>query len=190
MDRPAPAQPDAHPAVLVAGAVAAYGEPAVAAWCADLLAGRRAPDDPRAPLLIWLAGGAAKWYLAQEMTVERGIDYWPRVWGARGLRYAWTPAAGTDIRTGLGDPHWRVREMCAHVAELRELGECGDALAGVAAGDGTPRARSAACRALGRVGEAEHAAAVRAALQDQDTRVRHTAAAALDLLRIRLDRDL
>lgn len=62
-------------------------------------------------------------------------------------------------------------------------------LAGLVADD-VPRVRSAALRALTRVGEAEHAEAVRAALDDHDRPVAAAADSALRAMSARLDRDL
>lgn len=185
MDRPEPADPSAHPRDLVAGAVAHYGAAYVASWCADLLAARVGPYDPDLPSLAWLAGRATGWEAASSIPDR----YWPRVWGGRGLLYAWTPEAAPAVRAGLADPAWRVREMCAKVARLRELGETADGLAALV-GDEVPRVRAAAARALGTLGEGEHAAVLHTAAADTERAVREAAATALDELRERLDREL
>jgi len=52
------------------------------------------------------------------------------------------------------------------------------------------RVRAAAARALGAVGEAEHAAAVRAMLDDEDEAVRDRGEKALAAMPRRLDRHL
>lgn len=183
-----PGDPAVSPRDLLRRAVAEHGEDAVAAWCADLLAVRAAFDDPDLPSLLWLGGRVARWEL--DRAAAPGEDrYWPRVWGARGLLYVWRPAAGPDVVAGLTDPAWRVREMCAKVTVLRELGEAADVLAGLL-DDGTPRVRAAAARALGAVGEGEHAPGLHDALLDPEEAVRAAASRALDRLRDRLDRDL
>lgn len=111
------------------------------------------------------------------------------VWAARGLRYVWVPDAGGAIVQGLGDPAWRVREMCAKVAGQREIGEAAEALHALVE-DETPRVRVAAVAALGAVGEAEHAEALHTAHDDPEPTVGRAAARAIKLLRKRLDRDL
>ncbi|GLZ78636.1 hypothetical protein Afil01_34430 [Actinorhabdospora filicis] len=183
-----PADLAASPRDLLRGAAAVFGEDEIAAWCGDLLAARAAFDDPELPSLLWLGGRVARWELERE--AEPGEDrYWPRVWGARGLLYVWRPPVGGDVVAGLGDPAWRVREMCAKAAALRELGEAAEDLAYLL-DDGTPRVRAAAARALGAVGEGEHALGLRDALLDPDEAVREAASRALDVLRERLDRDV
>lgn len=140
-----------HPRDLVRQACERYGEDAVAHWCADLMRGVRAGDHPPLELL----GGHERW-----------ADYWFRVWGARGLLYAWDPSAAPAVVAGLHDPAWRVREMSAKVVRLRELGEAADTLSGLV-GDEVPRVRAAAVLALARVGEAEHATAIRSLQHDE-----------------------
>jgi HEAT repeats len=178
-----------RPAVLVAEACREYGTEVIARWCADLLTGRVAYDDPGRPPLVWLAGRAAAAELRRGDLVERGVDYWPRVWAARGLRYAWVPDATPAVVRALADPAWRVREMAAKVVRQRDLGEAADALSALAT-DPMPRVRAAALRAAGTVGEVEHADALRAAANDPEPAVRRAAEAALDELRRRLDRDV
>lgn len=158
----------------------------VARWAARLLAGQPA-DDSDPPLRV--LGGRGADHLtsgALDLTVNA---YWLRVWGARGLLYAWDDAAGATVVAGLHDEHWRVREMAAKVVRRREVGEAADAAARLVA-DGTPRVRTAAVRALEVVGEVEHADAVHDAERDEDEGVRRAARAALTGLRRRLDRDV
>jgi HEAT repeat protein len=175
--------------LLVDEACRVYGTDEVVRWCIDLLTGEAAYDDPDRPSVLWLAGAAAAAQLRLGRLAERGADFWPRVWAVRALRYAWTPLAAGPVRDALADPAWRVREMAAKVARLRELGEAGDAVAALVHDD-PPRLRAAAVRALGTVGEAEHAPAIHAAADDPDPAVRRAADQALDELRRRLDRDL
>ena len=177
---------DRPPKELVTEACARYGTDAVARWCADLLLKRAALDDPD---LTLIGGRHAAAELARGGLARPGQEYWPRVWAARALRYAWTPAAAPAVVAALDDPAWRVREMAAKVVAQRELGEAGDALAPLVL-DGIPRVRAAAVTALGAVGEAEHADAVHAARDDPEPAVRAAADAALARLRRRLDREV
>lgn len=179
----------APPGAWVAEACAHYGERTVALWCAALLAGEVEPDDDTAPSLTWLGGNVARVWLAREDAAERGLDYWPFVWGARGLLYAWTDDAAPAVLVGLGNPHWRVREMCAKVARLREVGEAASVLADLV-DDETPRVRAAAAAALGVVGEGEDAAALHRAERDDEPSVSHAAVRALAELSRRVDREV
>jgi HEAT repeat protein len=162
-----------------------YGSSQVTEWCADLITGRIAPDDPDHPALDMLGGGS---YLQR---IRSGVspDYWVRVWAARALLYVWDDSAVPAVISGLSDQHWRVREMCAKVCRRRDIGAAGDRLAALIT-DQTPRVRVAALRALAGVGEAEHADAVRAALDDHERTVSSAATDALDQMSDRLDRDL
>lgn len=156
------------PRELVREASRRYGEDFIAHWCGDLLRGEPAGDEPS---LSWL-GGKYGW-----------SEYWTRVWGARGLLYAWTPAVAPIIVAALEDPAWRVREMSAKVVRLREIGEAGDTLSGLVS-DEVPRVRRAAVRALARVGEAEHAPAIHELMADEPDLCQK----ALHELALRLDR--
>ncbi|MEV6520905.1 HEAT repeat domain-containing protein [Longispora sp. NPDC051575] len=177
----APVPVSASPAERVRAACARWGEPEVVDRCADLLRGVPADD---VDLILHLGGRGADNLLALDALV-----YWPAVWAARALLYAWRPTAGPAVVGALGHEAWRVREMAAKVCALRELGEAAEPLA-VALGDPVPRVRAAACRALGAVGEAEHAEGLRELLDDPDPEVRRRAEQALDRLSRRLDRDL
>ncbi|GIG64972.1 HEAT repeat domain-containing protein [Phytomonospora endophytica] len=191
MPRPEPPDPAAHPRDLLAGAALHYGEAVVATWCGDLLTGRVEGDDEEHPPLAWLGGRVAAWELGR--TAPDGEDhYWPRVWGARGLLYVWIPEAAAAVVAGLDDPAWRVREMSAKLVRLREIGEAAELLADLTGEDRepVPRVRAAAARALGAVGEGEHAPALRAAEHDGEAAVRVAAEQGLRELRGRLDRDL
>ncbi|MCA2218376.1 HEAT repeat domain-containing protein [Jidongwangia harbinensis] len=179
----------AHPRVLLRGAVRVFGPERIGLWCIGLLAGRVPPDAPDEPALTWLGGRHAEQLLA-----TRGADlgdqaYWPRVWAARGLLHEWAPAAAPVVVAALDDPAWRVREMAAKVVRRFELGEAGDRLALLVADD-VPRVRAAAARAIGDVGEAEHADALYEGADDPDDEVRRAARLALSSMRRRLDRDL
>lgn len=173
----------AHPGDLVARACAQHGTATVVASSTALLAGA-APDDVDVPLDM--LGGFARYLAGSD------AQYWSRVWAARALRYAWVEggetgrAAETALVAGLDDEHWRVREMCARVVALHELGAAGDPLARLLS-DGVPRVRAAAARALGVVGEHEHLAALGDATDDPADAVATAARRAVTQLAQRLD---
>jgi hypothetical protein len=77
---------------------------------------------------------------------EQRNQYWRRVWGARGLLYAWTDEAEGAVVAALADEHWRVREMAAKVVAKRGIGGALDAVTALR-GDPVPRVRAAAERA-------------------------------------------
>jgi len=160
-------------------AVAHYGEREFARRAADLLRSGREDAD----FLRFVGGRAAPGVIDGSWP-----DYWAHSWGARALEYYWVESAATAVVEGLGHPHWRVRMQCARVCAVRELG-APEELAGLLLDDNW-RVRDAAAWALGRVGEFEHAAALQHALADEHEKVRDRAAAALDALAERLDRDL
>ena len=184
-----PSRLDATPAARVAELVALAGHEAVVSWCADLLAGRVDPADPGRPPLTWLGGPSTPWLLSLEGDAYEVNAYWVRVWGARGLLHCYAPLADRDLVAALADGSWRVREMAAKVAARWLVGEAADALVPLAK-DEVPRVRAAALRALGEVGEGEHADAVHGAQDDSEVSVRRAAEAALHRLRTRLDRDV
>ena len=96
-------------------------------------------------LVLALGGPAAEQVLDGR---EGGRDgYWPRVWAARGLLYAWSDDAAPVIIAALGDDSWRAREMAARVVARHRLGEALDAVAALR-GDPVPRVRAAAERAV------------------------------------------
>lgn len=133
---------DGSPAQRVAAARARLGTAAVVAACSALLEGREVDDE-----YVFVLGGAA-----HGLAVLQGRDreYWLRVWGARGLLYAFDDAAIPALRRGSHDEAWRVREMVAKVVARHRV----DALAADVARlrlDATPRVRAAAERALARL---------------------------------------
>ena len=130
---------------------------------------------------MWLGEAHAEAFLEG----REKSQYWPRVWAARALLYAWTPQAAPAVVTALGDESWRVREMALKVVRLREIGEAADVAADLA-GDEVERVRKAAVRALAVIGEAEHAEAVRDLVGDPFAG--RDAELALKQLRDRLDR--
>ena len=178
-----------RPAERVREVQAQLGTGEVVRWCAGLLSGEIAYDDPSAPPLTWLGGAHAAAELRRGDMVTRGQDHWPRVWAARALLYAWVPEAAPAVVAALGDGAWRVREMAAKVVRLREIGEAAEPLAALVA-DPVTRVRVAAVRALAVVGESEAADAIRPALDDPESLVRRAAETALAQLARRLDRPL
>lgn len=77
-------------------------------------------------------------------------QYWRRVWGARGLLYAWAgnlQSAESAVIEALSDEHWRVREMAAKVVAKRQLGAALERVADLRE-DKVPRVRAVAERAV------------------------------------------
>jgi hypothetical protein len=120
------------------------GRARVVAGCVALLRGQAADDD----LMIALAGPAAQTVLDDGPRDSQ--LYWLRVWGARGLLYAWddtaAPAVTAAVIEALGDEAWRVREMAAKVIARHRLGAALGAVARLR-DDPVPRVRAAAERA-------------------------------------------
>lgn len=116
------------------------GSSAVIDGCVRLIDGR----DVDADLLLALGGPAARKFLDGRDHADR---YWLRVWGLRGLLWAWHDSAAAAVRAALADESWRVREMAAKVVAKRRIG---DALSAVALlrTDPVPRVRVAAERAV------------------------------------------
>jgi hypothetical protein len=98
------------------------GERAVADWCAELLNRKARYDDPRRPPIEWLGGRHAAVEYGGDFEARRK-DYWPRVWAARGLLYAWDTRAEPSIMAALHDTAWRVREMSAKVVRRRGIAQ-------------------------------------------------------------------
>jgi hypothetical protein len=116
------------------------GRAAVVAGCVGLVEGH----DVDPSLLVALGGPGADKFLDGR---PHDDTYWLRVWGARGLLWAWDDSALEAVRRALRDEAWRVREMAAKVV-ARNL--VGDLLPEVAAlrDDPVPRVRAAASRAV------------------------------------------
>jgi hypothetical protein len=121
------------------------GTAAVVAGCIALIEGQGAGDDT----LVRALGGPVAESVLSGREGGRG-GYWPRVWGARGLLYAWDERATAAIIGATADPAWRVREMAAKVIARHRVG---DALTAVAAlrADAVPRVAAAAERAVVRL---------------------------------------
>ena len=114
------------------------GKDVVVAGCIDLLASRE--TDPA--LVIALGGPAAPRVISGE-----NKQYWLRVWGARGLLWAWDESAAAAVTAALHDDHWRVRELACKVVARHKVGDALPVVAGLRA-DAVPRVRAAASRAM------------------------------------------
>ena len=117
------------------------GRGPVTAGCVALLRGQDVDDN-----LIMALGGPVGRVVLDDGPKQRN-QYWRRVWGARGLLYAFDESAAEAIIEALGDEHWRVREMAAKVIAKHKIGAALGAVAGLRA-DRIPRVRSAAERAV------------------------------------------
>jgi hypothetical protein len=117
------------------------GEDVVVAGCVAILTGRSVDER----LLLVLAGPAAEQVLDGRAGGTAG--YWPRVWAARGLLYAWNETAITAIVEATADGAWRVREMAAKVTAKHRIGDGLDAVI-MLRDDPVPRVRAAAERAI------------------------------------------
>ncbi|MHB8554867.1 MAG: HEAT repeat domain-containing protein, partial [Candidatus Dormibacteria bacterium] len=73
--------------------------------------------------------------------------YWPRVWAARGLLYAWEERAAPAVVQATKDKAWRVREMAAKVIARHCIEDAISAVAGLQ-GDPVARVRVAGERAV------------------------------------------
>lgn len=114
------------------------GKDAVVAGCVDLLAGRETDAD----LVLALGGPGAPRVISGE-----NKQYWLRVWGARGLLWAWDESAAAALKAALHDDHWRVRELACKVVARHEVGAALPVVAGLRE-DAVPRVRAAASRAM------------------------------------------
>ncbi len=117
------------------------GEDVVVAGCLDILTGRNVDER----LLRILGGPAADQVLDGREGGTAG--YWPRVWAARGLLYAWNETATDAIVEATSDEAWRVREMAAKVTARHRIGDGLDAVI-LLRDDPVPRVRAAAERAI------------------------------------------
>lgn len=124
----------------------ARGKDRVVAGCVGLLGGHF--DEVDDGLVIALGGEAAMYVLAGREGGKAG--YWPRVWAARGLLHAWDDSAVAAIVGAARDESWRVREMTARVVARHRV-ECAFEAMTELRGDGVPRVRAAAERALARL---------------------------------------
>jgi hypothetical protein len=109
--------------------------------CVALLCRRDVDDD-----LIMALGGPNGQNVIHDGPAQRN-QYWGRVWGARGLLYAFDERAADAVIGALRDEHWRVREMAAKVIARHKLGAALPAVAELR-DDPVPRVRAASERAL------------------------------------------
>jgi hypothetical protein len=163
----------------MAAAVQVYGERETVDRAAALLGGANAGED----FLLYVGGTHAQGILDGAPAL-----YWPELWGARALNYVWHDSAGIAIKAGLTNQAWRVREMCARVVFTREL-PYADMLIPMLE-DEVPRVRAAAARALGKIGDHEHGAAIKALLKDPEIEVRRSAGEALKAIKDRFGRPI
>lgn len=113
----------------------------------DVIVGCRAlvRDEPTDPQLVLALGGpGAAPYLDGH---RRADSYWLRVWGVRGLLWAWDDSALPELALALHDDAWRVREMALKVVARHLLGGFLREAAR-AREDPVPRVRQAADRAV------------------------------------------
>jgi HEAT repeat protein len=109
--------------------------------CIGLIEG----GDADGALIVALGGPYARRLLGGEPGNDQ--RYWFRVWGIRGLLWAWDDRALDAVVLALGDPAWRVREMAAKVSARHRLGDTLPALVELR-DDPVPRVRAAAARAI------------------------------------------
>jgi hypothetical protein len=117
------------------------GQQAVVAGCSCLIQG----DDADPALIIALGGPPARRLLDSDPRSDQ--RYWLRVWGIRGLLWAWDDSALDAVLLALRDPAWRVRELAAKVAARHRLGDTLPALVDLR-NDSVPRVRAAVSRAI------------------------------------------
>ena len=115
------------------------GLPAVVNGCVALLNGEPVDDE----LILALGGPPAEWVRTGEPS---GPDYWLRVWGARGLLYAWDNSARAAVLLALDDEAWRVRDMALKVVARHGIEEAVDRVARLQ-DDSSARVRASAARA-------------------------------------------
>jgi hypothetical protein len=115
------------------------GLPAVVKGCVDLLNGMPVDDE----LILALGGPPAEWVRTGEPS---GPDYWLRVWGARGLLYAWDDSARAAVLRALDDEAWRVRDMALKVVCRQGIQEAVDQVERLR-DDSSARVRASAARA-------------------------------------------
>jgi hypothetical protein len=119
------------------------GTAQVVAGCVALLRGGDADDE------LILALGCGNGLIVIYDGPKQRNQYWRRVWGARGLLYAWADDQDAEdaLIAALGDEHWRVREMAAKVIARRRIGAALGPVTEIRS-DPVPRVRAAAERAI------------------------------------------
>lgn len=103
--------------------------------------------DDADPALIGALGGSAALRVLHAGPDQR---HWLRVWGVRGLLWAWDDAALPALDLALADPAWRVREMAAKVVARHLVDPALPAVLSLRE-DPVPRVRTAAARAVARL---------------------------------------
>jgi len=152
------------PATRVADAITTLGEDGVVERAIALLAGFNVGEE-----FLLVAGGTH----AQGLLDGAPPLYWPEVWGARVLLYAWNDTATDAVLAGLQNRAWRVREMCTRVAAARHL-PAAEYLRELLTDD-TARVRAAAARALGEIGSADDLELLAKLFADPEIDVRRAA---------------
>jgi hypothetical protein len=155
---------DDTPATRVADAITTLGEDGVVERAVALLAGYNVGEE-----FLLVAGGSH----AQGLLDGAPPLYWPEVWGARVLLYAWNDTAADAVLAGLQNRAWRVREMCCRVAAARHL-DAAEYLRELLT-DETARVRAAAARAMGEVGSSADLELLSALFKDPEIDVRRAA---------------
>jgi hypothetical protein len=155
---------DDTPATRVADAITTLGEDGVVERAVALLAGYNVGEE-----FLLVAGGSH----AQGLLDGAPPLYWPEVWGARVLLYAWNDTATDAVLAGLQNRAWRVREMCCRVAAARHL-DAAEYLRELLT-DETARVRAAAARAMGEVGSSADLELLSALFKDPEIDVRRAA---------------
>ena len=120
------------------------GRAQVVAGCVALLRRQEVDDN------LVLALGGPLGQVVLDDGPRQVHQYWRRVWGARGLLYAWAgnlQSAESAVIEALSDEHWRVREMAAKVVAKRQLGAALERVADLRE-DKVPRVRAVAERAV------------------------------------------
>ena len=155
---------DDTPATRVADAISSLGEDGVVERAIALLAGFNVGEE-----FLLVAGGTH----AQGLLDGAPPLYWPEVWGARVLLYAWNDTATDAVLAGLQNRAWRVREMCTRVAAARHL-PAAEYLRELLTDD-TARVRAAAARALGELGSTDDLELLASLFKDPEIDVRRAA---------------
>jgi hypothetical protein len=119
------------------------GKGQVVAGCTALLLGQ--PGTVEDALIRALGGASAEYVLAGNEGGRAG--YWPRVWAARGLLYAWDDSAAAAVIHATRDSSWRVREMAARAVARHHILAAFHAMTELRE-DQIPRVRAAAEKAL------------------------------------------
>jgi hypothetical protein len=159
---------DDTPASRVSDAISTLGEAEVVERAIALLAGFNVGQE----FLIVAGGTHAKGILDGAPPL-----YWPEVWGARVLLYAWNDSAVDAVLAGLQNRAWRVREMCTRVAVAHSL-PAAELLRELLTDD-TARVRAASARALGALGDGSDVDLLKNLFRDPEIDVRRAAQQAI-----------